>query len=60
MSIFNRWGELIFETSTLDGRGWDGKFKGDYAPEGVYIYDITIYGYEDTEIRKSGSFNVLR
>jgi gliding motility-associated-like protein len=58
MKIYNRWGTLIY--STDQGKPWDGKFNGDYAPEGVYIYDITIYGYEDTEIRKSGSFNVLR
>jgi len=58
MKIYNRWGTLIY--STDQGKPWDGKFNGDYAPEGVYIYDITIYGFEDTEIRKSGSFNVLR
>jgi len=27
MQIFNRWGELIFGTRKINGRGWDGKFN---------------------------------
>jgi len=40
MNIYNRWGQLIFETETLDGRGWDGKWNGVAQPEGVYVYII--------------------
>jgi gliding motility-associated-like protein len=40
MSIFNRWGQLIFETNNIDGRGWDGRFNGKDQPTGVYIYRI--------------------
>ncbi len=40
MKIFNRWGEIIFETNRLDGRGWDGKFGGDNQPVGTYVYII--------------------
>ena len=42
MSIFNRWGELIFETTKIDGRGWDGKFNDKDQPSGVYIYLISV------------------
>ncbi|XZF13913.1 PKD domain-containing protein [Chitinophagaceae bacterium MMS25-I14] len=46
MQIFDRWGESIFETSALDGRGWDGRFNDKPQPQGVYIYMIeaTIQG----------------
>ena len=40
MSIFNRWGELIFQTESTTGRGWDGKFGGVDQPMGVYVYTI--------------------
>ena len=40
MRIYNRWGQLIFETNKLDGRGWDGKFNEKPQPQGVYVYLI--------------------
>lgn len=40
MQIFNRWGQLIFETFSTSGRGWDGKFNDKPQPSGVYVYII--------------------
>lgn len=40
MLIFNRWGEQVFETATLDGRGWDGRFNSKIQPQGAYVYQI--------------------
>ena len=40
MQVFNRWGQVIFETDKLDGRGWDGRFNGVAQPNGVYVYVI--------------------
>lgn len=40
MQIFDRWGQVIYQTLRLDGRGWDGKFNGKLQPQGVYIYKI--------------------
>lgn len=40
MKIFDRWGQLIFETTSLNGRGWDGKFNDKAQPGGVYVYII--------------------
>src|SRR5690606_24968438 len=34
MNIFSRWGQLIFETNNIDGRGWDGRFNGVDQPTG--------------------------
>ena len=45
MTIYNRWGQKVWESSTLDGRGWDGRFNGDAQPNGVYIYRV------ETELR---------
>jgi gliding motility-associated-like protein len=40
MTVFNRWGQKVFETANPDGRGWDGKFNEKEQPMGVYIYQI--------------------
>lgn len=40
MQVFNRWGQVIFETKQTDGRGWDGRFNSTPQPGGVYIYLI--------------------
>ena len=37
MRIFNRWGELLFETTDIE-KGWDGTFKGKLCQSGVYYY----------------------
>ena len=38
-SIYNRWGELLFETSGIDDR-WDGTYKGQLVQQDTYIYHI--------------------
>ncbi len=35
--VYNRWGELVFETST-PGEGWDGIYKGVEQEMGVYVW----------------------
>ena len=40
MKIFNRWGQVVFETKNIHGRGWDGTLNNKSQPEGVYIYLI--------------------
>ncbi|MDR1865467.1 MAG: gliding motility-associated C-terminal domain-containing protein [Bacteroidales bacterium] len=37
LSVYNRWGQLIFETDDPE-RGWTGYFQGKPCDEGVYIY----------------------
>lgn len=38
--IYNRWGLKIFDNP--NNTGWDGMIENNYAPEGVYIYEIEI------------------
>lgn len=40
MQVFDRWGQIIFETNSVNGRGWDGKFNEKPQPQGVYVYLI--------------------
>lgn len=39
LKIFNRWGEILFETYDLN-EGWDGTYGGILVEDGVYIWSI--------------------
>jgi gliding motility-associated-like protein len=60
MSIYNRWGELMFQTDKIDGRGWDGKFNDKDQQEGVYVYVISIEFKNGTSEKYQGNLTLLR
>jgi gliding motility-associated-like protein len=41
MTIFDRWGEVIFQGADAMG-GWDGRYKGADVPNGAYVYHINV------------------
>ena len=57
--IFNRWGELLFESRDPD-LGWDGTYKGKLCQQDVYIYKLAA-SYEDGErVVRVGDVNLIR
>jgi gliding motility-associated-like protein len=40
MQIFNRWGDKIFESTSIS-KQWDGTYKGTKVPEGTYVYKVS-------------------
>ena len=62
MKIYNRWGELIFETQNSE-IGWDGSYglNGNKVQEGVYTYHIMykIPGVDERRIY-SGHVNLIK
>ncbi len=58
LSIFNRWGDLIFITENIN-QGWDGTFNGVNCMNGVYAYKVKLF-CADKKIVKTGSFSLLR
>lgn len=44
LQIYNRWGELIFESNDLSNN-WDGSFKGAPSPIGQYLWKCSFEGY---------------
>jgi gliding motility-associated-like protein len=63
MTIFNRWGEIIFESYDYQ-RGWSGTYGGDGATQvqdGVYIWVIDVAeGSSNKKWKLEGHVNVLR
>lgn len=60
MQIYNRWGEVVFETNSTNGRGWDGMYGGEPQPIGVYIYQIQVSFANGTTERYQGNVTLLR
>lgn len=62
LRVFNRWGEKIFETNTVDP-GWDGTYQERPQPVGVYVYQIqvrkTLNGV-NTIVNESGNVTLIR
>lgn len=58
MQIFNRWGQLVFESGNPNER-WDGTFRGDKVSEGVYVYKVTASGAAGKKVTKEGNLNVV-
>ncbi|MBL7836740.1 MAG: gliding motility-associated C-terminal domain-containing protein, partial [Bacteroidetes bacterium] len=52
--IYNRWGELVFETDK-DGVGWDGTYKGEYVPDGLYLWKLNYTTPNGPFIKKSNA-----
>ncbi|MFK5855014.1 MAG: gliding motility-associated C-terminal domain-containing protein [Bacteroidota bacterium] len=50
MQIYNRWGQLIYET-TDQTLGWDGTYKGNKVKKGAYIWKIAY------NLKSTGPFN---
>lgn len=60
MRIMNRWGEVIFKTEAIDGRGWDGKYGGKEQPVGVYIYLIDVKWQNGFRNSFNGNITLMR
>ena len=57
--IYDRWGEKIFETTSLD-KGWDGTYKGQLLPPDVYGYYLQCTCEGGGEFFKKGNVTLLR
>lgn len=58
MQIFNRWGQLIYESVNANDR-WDGTFQGVKVPMGTYIYKVSAKGPTGQKQNKEGNVNVI-
>ena len=59
--IYNRWGNLLFESEQGDysSNQWDGKYGGELLPVGSYYYIIMTEGDNSGEILK-GTVSIIK
>ena len=59
LAIFDRWGELVFETRSLND-GWDGTFKGKAVDPDVFVYYLEAVCAGGEEYFDKGNITVIR
>ena len=58
-SVYNRWGEKVFESTDLKNC-WDGKYKGEDAGTGVYAYTLEATLVTGEKISLKGNVSLVR
>jgi gliding motility-associated-like protein len=58
-AIYDRWGEKVFETSTV-GECWDGTFRGQAMNTGVYAYVLDFTLVDGTSETRKGNLSLFR
>jgi|10_taG_2_1085330.scaffolds.fasta_scaffold01934_5 gliding motility-associated-like protein len=59
LKIYNRWGELVFETDNQQ-IGWDGKYKEELVQPNVFVYHLQVWCIDGQEFFKKGNVTVIR
>lgn len=58
--IFNRWGEVVFETNDASlSQCWDGKFKGKELNTGTFVYRLNVELTSGERIEQSGNIILI-
>lgn len=60
ISIYNLWGNLIFQSSGIDILGWDGLVNGQEAPAATYVFNAQFRSVDGEVIERSGKFKLIR
>ncbi len=57
--VYNSWGEMIFETEDQKV-GWDGTWRGEDAPIGVYVWVLDVDMFNNKAVKKTGDVTIIR
>lgn len=64
LKVFSRWGELIYDGQQIEpnglSAGWNGRFRGQPMPEGVYVWWAELEFIDDETIIIEGSVSLVR
>jgi len=59
LRIYDRWGELVFESNSKNV-GWNGTYKNNPVDPGVFVYYLDVICYDNQEFFKKGNITVIR
>lgn len=59
LQVYNNWGQLIFQSDDPKV-GWDGTYKGQPSPVGVYSWTFHVELFGGRIVKKSGDVTLMR
>jgi gliding motility-associated-like protein len=57
--VYSRWGEKIFDSQEQGTTKWDGQYKGELVPAGVYVYLVTYRGCDGNTRTDKGMLHAI-
>ncbi|MEO8764745.1 MAG: gliding motility-associated C-terminal domain-containing protein [Ginsengibacter sp.] len=58
LTIFNRFGQKIFETTDIN-KGWDGSYQNQKQPVGSYVWVVQLVGVDSLEQTSKGLITLI-
>lgn len=63
--VYDRWGSKVYDASNVEPSGsgtigWDGFFKGQLAPNGVYVYAVQVTFIDGQKVLFRGDVTLVR
>ncbi|MFT4016709.1 MAG: gliding motility-associated C-terminal domain-containing protein, partial [Agriterribacter sp.] len=59
ISVYNRWGQIVYFSDNIKNT-WDGTFKGNNLPAGLFLYSITAKDYRNKPVNIKGYVTIMR
>ena len=59
LRVYNQWGQFLYESQSIQN-GWDGTYRGELQPNGVYVYYVDVQFNDGTKAMKKGTITLLR
>lgn len=60
VKVFDRWGELVFNSDGPIDAKWDGKHNGKILPTDVFVYYIEVVYLDQQRTARKGSVTILK
>jgi gliding motility-associated-like protein len=57
--VFNRWGQLVFSTTT-NGHGWDGKIRGVEQATGTFVWLVKGVDFTGKSVFQKGTVTLIK
>jgi gliding motility-associated-like protein len=58
--LYNRWGQVMFDSPASHSQGWDGNYGGKPQPADTYVWVVKATDYLGRAIFKRGTFVLIR
>ena len=59
ITIYDRWGELIFESDDTN-KPWNGTYLGQKVQPGSYVYNIQATGFRENKFQQEGTVSIVK